>query len=159
MAGDPVAAAPRAAAGRRRQRADGRALARLRDYLLAWMLLLGAICHGLALVASYLRPPTFEFTSMELPDWRELAHQLWPFFDFIAVLLVWLLCWALIRGRAMRVGGAKPPALPQPLPPHEQAASFGLASQEVDAWRGARVTVVHLAEDGHGLRGDVRQRI
>jgi hypothetical protein len=132
---------------------------RVRDVVMtsiAWLLLCWTMRYGFALATDYMRPPTFEFTSMEPPNWTELVRRLSPFFDFIAGLLVWLLCWALVRGRAMRIAGPPPP-VPPPLPLSEHAARFGLGEAEVQAWREAKVIVVDLAADGHGLRGEVRQ--
>lgn len=137
---------------------------RVRDVVLtlaAWLLLLWAMRYGLALAVDYLRRPMFEFSRMAPPDWSELGHRLEPFLGFIAVLVLWLLGWALAHGRAMRVtdGPATAPSHPLPVPPREHDASFGMTAQDVEAWCDARVIVVDLADDGHSFRGDVRQRM
>jgi hypothetical protein len=137
-----------------------RAWLRVRDILmtlLAWLALSWAMRDVLAMLADYLRPPVFELNSMAPPNWNELWRRLQPFSYFIAVLLVWLLCWALIRGRAMRVAGAASLPPPQPQLSEDHAASFGLAAREIDAWRRARVIVVHLGDDGRSVEGHIRQ--
>lgn len=62
--------------------------------------------------------PVFEFSGAEPPDWRELWGRLRPFVRFGAALTPWVLCWALLRGRAMRVTAP----MPQPPPPPRRVA-------------------------------------
>jgi len=130
---------------------------RLRDVvltLLAWALLLWTMKHTLQLVVDYLRPPHFEFSSMTPPNWIELWYRLAPFFDFVAVLLLWLLVWALARGRYLRA--TAPMTQPPPLGIAAQAADFGLGQETIAPWREARILVVHFGADGHPSRGDVK---
>lgn len=130
---------------------------RLRDGLLtlaAWGLLLWTMKHTLQLVADYLRPPVFQFSSLSPPNWVELWHRLDPFYNFIATLLLWLLLWALLRGRQLRLTEAVPQ--PVPLSLAAQAADFGLDEAGIAPWREARILVVHFDAAGQPSHGDVR---
>jgi len=130
---------------------------RLRDFvltLLAWALLFWTMSYTLQLAVDYLRPPRFEFSSMSPPNWIELAYRLEPFFRYIAVMVLWLLFWALVRGRYLRA--TEPMKQPPPLTIAAQAADFGLSEATVAPWREARILVVHFGADGQPSHGDVR---
>jgi poly-beta-1,6-N-acetyl-D-glucosamine biosynthesis protein PgaD len=122
---------------------------RLRDWvltLLAWALLGYLMRETLDLLRDYFRYPIFEFTSATPPDWRELWGRLRPFSYFIAVLTVWLLFWALLRGRRLRATAPVPQPAPLALSTH--AAAFGLDEAALARWTEARVLVVHFDATG-----------
>ena len=123
---------------------------RLRDVvltLLAWALLLYLMRETLHLLHDYLRAPIFEFTNATPPDWEELWGRLRPFSYFVAALTLWLLFWALTRGRRMR--DTAPVAQPASLATKQHAAAFGLESAAVARWTEARILVVHFDAQGH----------
>lgn len=122
--------------------------------LAAWALLGYLMRDTLHLVRDYLSAPVFEFSSAEPPDWRELWGRLRPFMGFVAALTLWLLCWALLRGRAMRATAPVPP--PPPLEAARQAAAFDLDATTLADWSAARVLVVHFGADGRIDRGEAR---
>lgn len=122
---------------------------RLRDVvltLLAWALLGYLMRETLDLLQDYLRHPIFEFSSAAPPDWRELWGRLRPFSYFVVALTVWLLFWALVRGRHMRA--TVPVPQPAPLAQAVHAAAFGLTEDAVARWLEARVLVVHFDAGG-----------
>ena len=122
---------------------------RLRDFALtalAWALLAYLMRETLDLAHDYLRYPMFEFTNAEPPDWAELWGRLQPFWRFIAALTVWLLAWALVRGRRMRATAPEPQPPPLELAAH--GACFGIDESALVQWRDARVLTVHF--DGAG---------
>ena len=122
---------------------------RLRDFVLtvlAWVLLGYLMRETLDLAREYLRYPIFEFTNAEPPDWQELWGRLKPFSHFVAALTIWLLAWALVRGRRMRATAPEPQ--PPPLALAAQAIDFGLDESALAPWRDARVLRVHLDSAG-----------
>ncbi len=122
---------------------------RLRDFVLtvlAWALLAYLMRETLDLAHDYLRYPIFEFTNAEPPDWVELWGRLRPFWHFIALLTLWLLFWALVRGRRMRATAPEPQPAPLVLAAH--GADFGLEESALARWREARVLVVHFDASG-----------
>jgi poly-beta-1,6-N-acetyl-D-glucosamine biosynthesis protein PgaD len=129
---------------------------RLRDLLLtiaAWGVLFYLMSDTLRLVNDYLRPPAFQFSSLEPPNWRELWGRLRPFFLYVAPLVLWLLFWALKRGRIMRA--TAPVAQPVPLALATHAAGFGLEEAAIAPWREARCLVVHFDAAGRISHGEV----
>jgi cytochrome bd-type quinol oxidase subunit 2 len=129
----------------------------VRDLLLtlaAWGLLFYLMSDTLRLAHDYLRPPRFEFSSMEPPNWRELWERLRPFFGFVAVLVLWLLFWALVRGRRMRATAPVPQPAPLALAVH--AAGFGLEEATLAPWREARCLVVHFSAAGQVSHGEAK---
>jgi len=124
--------------------------------LMAWGMLLWTMRYTLDLAQDFLRPPRFEFSNMSPPNWLELWYRLRPFFRFIAVLMLWLLFWALVRGRYLRA--TEPMPQPPPLSIAAQAADFGLTEEGVAPWREIRIGIVHFGADGHPSHGDVRLR-
>ena len=128
---------------------------RLRDLLLtlaAWGVLFYLMSDTLRLAHDYLRPPAFEFSSLEPPNWRELWGRLRPFFLYVAPLVLWLLFWALLRGRVMRA--TAPVAQPAPLALAAHAAGFGLDRKTVRPWQEARCLVVHFDAEGRISHGE-----
>jgi poly-beta-1,6-N-acetyl-D-glucosamine biosynthesis protein PgaD len=128
---------------------------RLRDLLLtlaAWGLLLYLMSDTLRLAHDYLRPPVFEFNSLEPPDWLELWGRLRPFFGFVAALVLWLLFWALVRGRHMRTTTPVPQPAPLTLAAH--AAGFDLDAATLESWPEARRLTVHFSADGRVSHGE-----
>jgi poly-beta-1,6-N-acetyl-D-glucosamine biosynthesis protein PgaD len=131
---------------------------RLRDWvltLLAWALLGYLMRETLDLLHDYLRYPIFEFTSATPPDWRELWGRLRPFSYFIAVLTVWLLFWALLRGRRLRATAPVPQPAPLTLAAH--AAAFGLDEAALARWTEARVLVVHFDATGQVSHAEAKR--
>jgi len=123
---------------------------RLRDVvltLLAWALLVYLMRETLHLMHDYLRAPIFEFTNATPPDWEELWGRLRPFSYFVAALTLWLLFWALVRGRRMRA--TAPVAQPASLATKQHAAAFGLENAAVARWTEVRILVVHFDAQGH----------
>lgn len=118
---------------------------RLRDFVLtvlAWALLAYLVRETLDLMRDYLSYPIFEFTSAEPPNWPELWGRLRPFAGFVAGLVLWLLFWALVRGRRMRATAPEPQ--PPPLSLTAQGADFGLDESALAHWHEARVLLVHF---------------
>lgn len=125
------------------------AWARLRDLvltLMAWAFLFFLVRDSLALMHDYLRPPSFEFSNLSPPDWLALWGRLKPFAGFVAVLVLWLLFWSLVRGRA--IAHTPPVPQPAPLPVDAHAVQFGLPPGTVAPWREARALVMHFDAAG-----------
>ncbi len=131
---------------------------RLRDAvltLLAWALLGYLMRETLDLLNDYLRYPIFEFTSAAPPDWQELWGRLRPFSYFIAVITLWLLFWALLRGRRLRATAPVPQPVPLALAAH--AAAFGLDEAALARWTEARVLVVHFDATGQVSHAEAKR--
>ena len=131
---------------------------RLRDVvltLLAWALLGYLMRETLHLLHDYLRAPIFEFTNATPPDWEELRGRLRPFSYFVAALTLWLLFWALVRGRRMRA--TAPVAQPASLATNQHAAAFGLEGVAVARWSEARILVVHFDAQGHVSHAEAKR--
>ena len=128
----------------------------VRDFVLtvlAWGLLVYMVRGTLHLAYDYLRPPIFSFSSLSPPDWRELGGRLLPFWYFIAPLMLWLLVWALVRGRAMKT--TEPVSQPPELAREVHAAGFGLDTETIAHWPEQRILVVHFDADGNISHGEV----
>lgn len=131
---------------------------RLRDVvltLLVWALLGFLMRETLNLMHDYLRAPIFEFTDATPPDWAELWGRLRPFSGFVAALVLWLLFWALARGRQMRATAPVPQ--PTPLTRAAHGAAFGLEETALARWRDARVLVVHFDAAGQVSHAEERR--
>jgi PgaD-like protein len=124
--------------------------------LLAWLLLMWVLREGLELTVDYLSPPRFEFTNLSPPNLLELAARLSGFLYFIAALFGWLIFWAVVRGRTLRLNDAVAQA--PGLGVAEQAADFALPAATIAPWREARVLVVHFDAAGRISHGDVQRR-
>jgi PgaD-like protein len=131
---------------------------RVRDVvltLLAWVVLAWVLRAGLELTVDYLSPPRFEFTSFSPPNLLELASRLSGFLYFIGALFGWLIFWAVVRGRRLRLNG--PVAQPPGLTLSAHSADFKLPADAIAPWRDARVLVVYFDHEGRLGHGDVRR--
>lgn len=130
---------------------------RVRDVvltLLAWVALAWVLRAGLELTVDYLSPPRFEFTSFSPPNLLELASRLSGFLYFIGALFGWLIFWAVMRGSRLRL--TAPETQPPGLTLSAHSADFDLDAADLEAWREARVLVVHFDDVGRVRHGDIR---
>jgi poly-beta-1,6-N-acetyl-D-glucosamine biosynthesis protein PgaD len=124
-------------------------LVRARDVvltLLVWATLVWLLRDAIDLAADWLRAPIFVLTEAAPPDWAALRARLRPFAIVSAVLVAWLVYWAMVRRRRIQ---AMPPS-PQPpmLDATEEAGALGLDPAEVARWREWRVAVVEFDAAG-----------
>jgi len=114
--------------------------------LLMWVLFV-LVCHN------FLRLALDEFRALtgrprrgpEL-DFEDLWDPLRPFMVVAGVLVMWLLVAGVVSVRRVQRNLARPK--PAPLGLAEEAADQGAAPADLAAWRGLRVAVVHLDEEG-----------
>ena len=81
--------------------------------------------------------------------------RLRPFSYFIAVITVWLLFWALLRGHRLRATASVPQPAPLPLATH--ATAFGLEEAALARWTEARVLVVHFDATGQVSHAEAKR--
>lgn len=120
-----------------------------RDALLTtgmWLLLAYLMRDGLMLARDFLSHPLFVLTVTEPPDWAALGRRMAPYAVLAAVLVGWLLFWAMVRRKRLADSSAK--ASPAALDPALQAAAFGLSGPEVARWQQMRSIVVDFRPDG-----------
>ncbi len=121
---------------------------RVRDVLLtllAWVALGWMLATPLALAIDFLFiDPVFELTHHEPVDWRGKWLLLRPFAMAAALLVVWVLVWALLRTRPLAARSAQPP--PAPLALADHAARWGLEANAVATWHTPRVALARFDE-------------
>ncbi len=114
--------------------------------LLMWVLFV-LVCHN------FIRLAFDEFRELtgrprRGPEWdfEDMWDPLRPFLFVASVLVMWLLLAGIASVRRMQRNLARPK--PAPLGLAEEAAEQGAAPDDLAAWRGLRVAVVHLDEQG-----------
>jgi poly-beta-1,6-N-acetyl-D-glucosamine biosynthesis protein PgaD len=119
---------------------------RVRDVLLtvlAWVALGWMLATPLALAWDFfLVDPVFAFSKHQSVDWRAKWLLLRPFAIAAALLVVWILFWALLRARALGTRSAQPS--PAPLALADHAARWGLKPQVVQTWRVPKVALARF---------------
>jgi poly-beta-1,6-N-acetyl-D-glucosamine biosynthesis protein PgaD len=119
---------------------------RLRDVLLtllAWAALAWMLARPLALAWDFLFiDPVFTLSRHAPIDWRAKWLLLRPFAMAAAMLVVWVLVWALLRTRPLAARNAQP--APPPLALADHAGHWGLDPQAVAAWQAPRVAVARF---------------
>lgn len=111
--------------------------------LLAWLALGWMMAAPLALAWDFFFiDPVFALSRHEPVDWRAKWQLLRPFAIAAALLVVWILFWALLRARALAARSAQPP--PAPLALADHAARWGLEPQAVQTWRAPQVTLARF---------------
>jgi poly-beta-1,6-N-acetyl-D-glucosamine biosynthesis protein PgaD len=118
----------------------------VRDVLLtvlAWLALGWMLATPLALAWDFFFVnPVFALSRHEPVDWRGKWLLLRPFAIAAALLVVWILFWALLRARALGARIAQPP--PTSLALADHAARWGLEPQAVQTWRAHKVALARF---------------
>jgi len=119
---------------------------RVRDVLLtvlAWLALGWMLATPLALAWDFFFVgPVFAFSRHEAVDWRGKWLLLRPFATAAALLVVWILFWALLHTRALAARSAQP--APVPLAVADHAARWDLEPQDVQTWRAPKVALARF---------------
>lgn len=119
---------------------------RVRDVLLtllAWAALAWMLARPLALAWDFLLvDPIFELTRHDPVDWRAKWLLLRPFAMAAAMLVVWVLVWALLRTRPLAASSARP--APPPLSLADHAGHWGLDPRALAAWQAPQVAVARF---------------
>jgi poly-beta-1,6-N-acetyl-D-glucosamine biosynthesis protein PgaD len=119
---------------------------RVRDVLLtvlAWLALGWMLATPLALAWDFFFVgPVFAFSRHEPVDWRGKWLLLRPFAIAAALLVVWILFWALLRTRALAARSAQP--APASLALADHAARWALEPQAVQTWRAPKVALARF---------------
>lgn len=103
----------------------------------------GILCaDAIILLEDHLRYGTTGAVRGRAPDWSAIWEALRGFVAVAAILVAWLIYWAVVRARRVRATGleAQPPALPLA----EHAAEYGLAESDLVGWRTLRIATVHF---------------
>jgi poly-beta-1,6-N-acetyl-D-glucosamine biosynthesis protein PgaD len=122
---------------------------RVRDVVLtvvAWAALGWLLRDAMALAWDWLRAPMFTLTELAPPDWIALRDEIAPYMLFAAVLVAWLIFWAVVRHR--RICALPPSPQPRGLDCAEEAAALALDPAQVAQWREWRTLVVDFDDAG-----------
>lgn len=114
--------------------------------LLAWGALLWLVQRPIRIAWDYLFVAPYGQLTREAPiDWVALATMLRPFMVVAAVLVVWVLVWALVRIRPLQSREAQTP--PAPLAAAEQARTFGIDTDDLLQWQRQKVATARFDAD------------
>ena len=124
--------------------------ARVRDFALtlaAWALLLYFIRGGISIAVDYFSVPHFVLTKEHPKEWMELIYHLRYFLLTAAVMMLWVVIFAIKRRNQLRQ--TERVKSPIRLPMEQHAASFGLKPETLVAWQEAKGTVINFDQTGH----------
>lgn len=115
----------------------------LRDLLLtvaAWLAIAQSMRNGFYLLYDYLSPPVFVLTHARVPNLFEMWNALRSFFFVAALLVVWLIFWALYGTKRSRT--KQMPPQPRAVSLSEQAKYLGIRDEELVRRRAFRISVI-----------------
>lgn len=112
----------------------------------AWFVF-GILCaDAISLLEDYLRYGVAGPARIPLPDWPAIWEALRAFVAVAAVLVAWLIYWAVARARRVRATGLEPQ--PPALTLAEHAAAYAIPESDLAGWRTLRIATVHFDAAG-----------